>query len=202
MAGISNQEAVWEKMLRIKTTGRDDSRSDSYKYPYEPTPYPVLERLANTGYIGKQNLLLDYGCGKGRVDFFMSYQTRCRTIGIEYHDRVYEGAMANLERAASSGRVQFELANAEQFPVPVEVDRIYFFNPFSVEILIKALARVLESYYEKPREILFFFYYPSDEYIRYLMERNELQFLEEVDCSDLFEGEKRREKISIWKLLG
>lgn len=201
MGSIANQEAAWEKVLKIKTSGRDDSRSDSFKYPYEPTPYPVLERLANSGYIRKQNVLLDYGCGKGRVDFFLSYQTRCQAIGIEYHDRVYEGALANQERAAASGRVRFELANAEQFPVPTEVDRIYFFNPFSVEILIKAIARVTESYYEQPREILFFFYYPSDEYIGYLMEQDAFTFLEEINCDDLFEGEKRREKISIWRFM-
>ena len=34
--------------------------------PYEPTPYSVLERLANAGYIRKGNIPLDYGCGKGK----------------------------------------------------------------------------------------------------------------------------------------
>lgn len=62
-------ETKWDKFLRIHTTGRDDSHADQYRYPYEPTPYPVLERLANTGLIRKGNTLLDYGCGKGRVDF-------------------------------------------------------------------------------------------------------------------------------------
>lgn len=51
--------------------GRDDSNADRYRYPYEPTPYSVLERLANAGYMRKGNTLLDYGCGKGRVDFFL-----------------------------------------------------------------------------------------------------------------------------------
>ena len=36
--------------MKIKTSGRDDSRSDQYRYPYEPTPYSVLERLAGSGY--------------------------------------------------------------------------------------------------------------------------------------------------------
>lgn len=63
-------ETRWDKLLHIQTMGRDDSNSDQYRYPYEPTPYSVLERLANTGYIRKNNTLLDYGCGKGRVDFF------------------------------------------------------------------------------------------------------------------------------------
>ena len=61
-------EKQWDKLLKIKTTGRDDSRSDAYHYPYEPTPYEVLERIAATGYIGKTNTLVDYGGGKGRVD--------------------------------------------------------------------------------------------------------------------------------------
>jgi len=30
-------EAQWDKLLHIKTTGRDDSRADQYRYPYEPT---------------------------------------------------------------------------------------------------------------------------------------------------------------------
>ena len=74
-----DNENTWDKLLQIKTTGRDDSNSDTYRYPYEPTPYSVLERLANSGWIRKQDVVLDYGCGKGRVDFFLSYQTRANT---------------------------------------------------------------------------------------------------------------------------
>lgn len=39
------QEVRWDRLLRIKTAGRDDSSADQYRYPYEPTPYSVLERL-------------------------------------------------------------------------------------------------------------------------------------------------------------
>ena len=39
-------EIRWDKLLHIQTMGRDDSNSDQYRYPYEPTPYSVLERLA------------------------------------------------------------------------------------------------------------------------------------------------------------
>ena len=182
------EEKKWDKLLQIHTTGRDDSNSDQYRYPYEPTPYSVLERLANSGLLRKENTLLDYGCGKGRVDFFLSYQTRCHTIGVEYNERIYEKAVENREQGAAAERTEFVLADAVQFSVPTEVDRIYFFNPFSIEILKKVLARVLESYYENPRELLLFFYYPSDEYISYLMTVDELIFSDEIDCRDLFPG--------------
>ena len=89
----NKNETRWERFLQICTMGRDDSNADQYRYPYEPTPYSVLERLANTGLIRKDNTLLDYGCGKGRIDFFLSYQTRCQSIGIEYDERIYEKAI-------------------------------------------------------------------------------------------------------------
>ena len=86
-------EVRWDRLLRIKTAGRDDSSADQDRYPYEPTPYSVLERLAGSGWIRKGNILLDYGCGKGRVGLFMSCQTRCRSIGVEYDPRIYEKAL-------------------------------------------------------------------------------------------------------------
>ncbi len=191
----------WDKLLRIKTTGRDDSMADQYRYPYEPTPYSVLERLAGSGYISKRNVLLDYGCGKGRVDFYLSYQTRCRTLGIEYDPRMYERALSNQQTAVSGRRASFVLVNAEQYPVPAEVDRCYFFNPFSVEILQKVMARILDSYYENPRNIQLYFYYPSDEYVAYLMTQELLIFVDEIDCGDLFEGKDPREKILIFEIM-
>ena len=193
-------EEKWDSLLHIQTTGRDDSHSDQYRYPYEPTPYSVLERLANSGYIRKENTLLDYGCGKGRVEFFLSWQTRCRSIGIEYDERIYGKAVENQRTAVSSGTVTFCGEDASQFELPDSVDRIYFFNPFSVEILRKVIHRVLESYYAVPREILLFFYYPSDEYISYLMTVDELTFSDEIDCRDLFESNDPRERIVIFEL--
>ena len=106
------KEKEWEKLLRIKTTGRDDTRSDTFRYPYEPTSYEVLERLANTGIIGKNNTLLDYGCGKGRVSIFMAYQTKCHSIGIEYDERIYNRALANKTDAVSGNKVKFLCVDA------------------------------------------------------------------------------------------
>ena len=194
------KEEKWDKLLQIRTTGRDDSHADQYRYPYEPTPYPVLERLANGGYIRKGNTLLDYGCGKGRVDFFLSWQTRCRSIGIEYDERIYEKAVENQNMSSVSGRVTFQAVDAGEFPVPESEDRIYFFNPFSLEILQKVISRIRDSYYEAPREILLFFYYPSDEYISFLMTVNELTFYDEIDCGDLYDGKDSRERIVIFKM--
>lgn len=194
-------DRIWDKLFKIKTTGRDDSRADSYRYPYEPTPYAVLERLGSSGLIGKGDVLLDYGCGKGRVDFFLSYQTRAKSIGIEYDERIYEKAIQNKETAISGNLVSFVLGSAETYQVPKNVTRCYFFNPFSVEILMKVMARISRSYYEYPREILLFFYYPSEEYISYLVSLDYIEFVDEIDFRDLFKTDNERERIVVFQLV-
>ena len=197
---MTDNENTWDKLLQIKTTGRDDSNADQYRYPYEPTPYIVLERLANSGLISKRDVVLDYGCGKGRVGFFLSYQTKANTIGIEYDERIYQTLLENHKTAVSRIRTQFVLARAEEYEVPGEVTMCFFFNPFSVELLKKVMARIKKSYYEKLREVLLFFYYPSEEYISYLMTVDELEFYDEIACGDLFEGNDTRERILIFRL--
>ena len=195
-----DKEQSWDKLLQIKTIGRDETNADQYHHPYEPTPYAVLDRLAGSGLIGKEDVVLDYGCGKGRVGFFLSYRTKANIIGIEYDEHIYRGAVENRKTAASKAKAEFVPVNAESYAVPQNVNRCYFFNPFSVEILHKVMARILESYYENPRELLLFFYYPSDDYIAYLMTVEELEFYDEIECDDLFEGNDHRERILIFTL--
>jgi SAM-dependent methyltransferase len=193
-------EHTWDQRLRIQTAGRDACNADRYHHPYEPTPYCVLERLADSGLIGEGDTVLDYGCGKGRVGFFLSHQTGAKAVGIEYDARIYSAALENQKIAAQGQKTAFALTRAEEYRLPPEVNRCYFFNPFSVEILRKVMARIIESYYGHPREIFLFFYYPSDEYISYLMQVDELEFYDEIECDDLFEGRDARERIMIFYL--
>ena len=157
----------------------------------------LFERLANSGYIGKNNTILDYGCGKGRVSFFLSSQLRCHCIGVEYDERIFEAAKRNKQSAVQAGRVELVCAKAEEYAVPDTADRFYFFNPFSVEILKRVMGRVRESWDGRERQ--FYFYYPSDEYLSYLMTVEELMFMDEIDCRDLFEGNDPRERIIVFE---
>ena len=191
-------ETQWDRFLKIKTTGRDDSNSNRYNYPYEPTPYEVLERLAGSGFLSKKNVLLDYGCGKGRACYYLSWQCRCRCIGVEYDDRIFKALGKNKKTAVSASLVETVHSKAEEYDLPADVDRIFFFNPFSVEILRVIMKKVLDSWFDEPREILLFFYYPSDEYVAWLMSVHDLMFLDEIDCSDLYHSDCRRERVMVY----
>lgn len=192
-------EVHYDKKLKISTTERDDYHADEYRYPYEPTPYKVLERLAESKYIDRDSYVVDYGCGKGRVGFYLHDVIGCYVTGIEYDERIYAQALENLKTHPVKGGVEFICTDAVDYQV-TGADCFYFFNPFSVEILRGVLGKIIESYYDEPREMKLFFYYPSDEYLACLMTAYELAFLDEIDCSDLFSGNNKRERILIFTL--
>jgi len=192
-------EIEWERKLNICTIDRDDTKEDANHYPYEPTPYVVLERLADSGYIVCDNSVVDYGCGKGRVGFFLNHQLGCKVLGIDFDERMCALAWENRSTYGADKGVEFECISAEKFEISDE-DSFYFFNPFSVTILQSVIGKIRKSYYENPREMKLFFYYPSDEYVSYLMTVRELCFMDEIDCRDLFEGKNEREKILIFEM--
>ena len=186
----------WEKKLRIRTGGGSSHAADGENFPYEPTPYSVLERLAKSGYLKKDHTLIDYGCGKGRASFLLSYLTRCRVIGIDYNEDLIRKAEEN-RMASGMTEITFIHGRAEQYELTNE-DSFFFFNPFSEQVLQKVIDQILWSWYEAPRKMQLFFYYPTDEDVALLMTTDELMFQDEIDCSDLFDGNDKRERILIF----
>lgn len=198
--GKTDLENIVDKQLKIQTIGRDDSKEDDYHHPYEPTPYTVLERLVKSEYITKDNIVVDYGCGKGRVSFYLSAKIGCKIIGVDFDERMINKALENNKSFSGKKKPEFVCDSAENYEI-TDTDCFYFFNPFSIKILHSVLGKILDSYYENPRSMTLFFYYPDEEYVAYLMTKNEIMFVDEIDCSDLFEGENERERILIFEMV-
>lgn len=192
--------------LHIETTGRNDSFSTNHLYPYEPTSYPVLDRLIESGYISREDTVLDYGCGKGRVPIYLSHKIGCRTIGVELMDEFYGAALKNVDRyhkhvkAADNTDIEIVHLSAQKYVIPKSVNCFFFFNPFSIEVFKSVMGKVVEAYYEKERRMMMFFYYPQDEYIAYLSTIDEVMFADEIDCTDLFNEKDSRNRIMIYEI--
>lgn len=192
-------ELELDKLLRIKTSGRDDSNSDLTNFPYEPTPYSVLELLANSGYLSKNDVVIDFGSGKGRVDFYLAYYLKCHMIGVEYDNRLFQRAISNLKDAKSKSRVEFVLKNASEYEIPDNAKALYFFNPFNVSVLIDVINNLRESIRKNKRNVLLIFYYPSKKYLEYLNSEKDIKHIDDLDCKELFNNDSR-EVISIYKI--
>jgi SAM-dependent methyltransferase len=190
-------EEEWEHLLGIRTGGRDDSHFDGAHHPYEPTDYCVLERLASFGYIGKKNVLLDYGSGKGRVCFFMAHETGCRAVGVECDERLWKKSMENRETFSRKQKISFVHQEAALFRVPDDVDTCFFFNPFDLSIWQEVFQNLKASWNRKNREIRLFLYFPEEDTEKYLKNMDNIRQEAEIDCGDLFPIEDTREKILI-----
>lgn len=199
MRATPASDASWEKKLNIRTAAADYEKDDRHHNRYEPTEYAVLERLAASGRIEKGDVLVDYGCGKGRVGFFLNYALGIDTVGVEYSPEIYRAAEQNRQDYVRSTGVDFVCESAENYEIG-RANCFYFFNPFSVSILQAVIGKILASYYENPRPMRLFFYYATDEYLNILMTEDALEPDGEIDCRDLFHNDDPREKILVFKI--
>jgi len=191
-------EEIIDRILKINTSGRKDSHADTQHHPYEATPYEVLDRLIESGYLDDVDSLIDYGCGKGRAALYISYKTGIKTTGIEYDTELYSDAEEN-RRTSGIDNASFVCENAENYEIS-GADAFYFFNPFSSKILSSVLNRIEVSYYDDPRGMYLFFYYPDDDYLSLLMTHPLLMSSDEIDCRDLFEKSDPRERILVFEI--
>ena len=190
----------WDRRLRIRTVGREDEANANYS-PYEPTPYAVLERLAERGVFRRRHRLLDYGCGKGRVAFFMASVVGCRVTGIDHAQKLIDIARENRRACRAGDRVILVRALAEQYD-PSDSDAFFFFNPFSEKVFGAVLRRILDAWAAQPRAMTLCCYYPSEAWLQLLDAAPELTLADDIDCGDLFNGRDPRERAVVYTLPG
>lgn len=178
---ILEKDRFWDEKLNIFTSVSDHSEEDDSNYGYDPTPYIVLEEILKSDLLGKDDVLVDYGCGKGRLGFFFHNQTGCKVIGLDHSKRMIKKANKNLKNYGSSDEICFIHTKAEEY-VPVDdANRFYFFNPFSSKIFAKVLEKIQQSHDKNPREIIVFFYYSTIEYKLYLKTEPRLELVDSME---------------------
>lgn len=185
-----------DKNLNINTSGIDDTLEDFHHNRYEPTPYQVIDLLIQSEYIHSNDIVLDVGCGKGRVSLYLNYMLHCKVIGIDFNENLID--IANENKNNLKCDVEFKCISAQDYIIKDETC-FYFFNPFSIEIFFSVINNILISYYENPREIKIFLYYPDDDYLSYMMGLDEFICSDEIDCSEFFDKDVR-ERILVFEL--
>lgn len=125
--------------LGIYTGGLITKYADALHSVDQPTPYDVLEKIAESSILTPEDVLVDFGCGRGRVCFYLADRVGCRCVGIERAEPIFKRTMKNLDSyTGDRRRVSFRLGEAEEFdPVPNGITAAYLFNPFAGQIFEK-----------------------------------------------------------------
>jgi SAM-dependent methyltransferase len=131
---------------------------------YAPTDYRNIGRALQLLDISGSDVLLDMGCGLGRVVLFAAkYYSFRKIIGIDISHHLVAIAQENRARAIrhlSCKEVDIIAADATQYEIPDDVTVIYFANPFAGDALAKVFAAIHASVTRQPRPVRLLCIYP------------------------------------------
>jgi SAM-dependent methyltransferase len=200
------KEYYYDKLMGVKTSGDQDGFNKSFHYHrYEPTPYSALEELSNNYKITSSERIVDFGCGKGRLNFFIHYNFHATVVGIEMNEDFYNEAIENRtsylkKTSTSNDDIQFYCCLAEEYQVDPSDNRFYFFNPFSIQIFMKTINNILLSVEKFQRDIELILYYPSEDYIYYLENDTSFEMKKEIILPYFYEHNSN-ERFLIYQLV-
>ena len=190
-------EQSFEKLLNISTSGNQKNFNEFIHYNrYEPTSYYVLEAILHNYPLLESDNIVDFGSGKGRLNFFLNYFFKCKVTGVEMNKYYYEEA---LEKGHDCSKISFVNCIAEDYEINSKENKFYFFNPFSVQIFIKVVTNIIYSVVDEYRPVDLILYYPSDDYIYYLENYTIFQLIKEIKLNKHYEQDNR-EKILVYRL--
>lgn len=197
-------EHDYDKLLNIKTLGKGSPDNVTHYFPYEPTPYEALEILVHEYEVKNSDYFVDFGCGLGRLNFFLHYHYHVHVTGIEMDELSYRKALKNKESYTKKARNVVERLNflncrAEEYSISDLDNRFYFFNPFSVHIFQHVLNRIILSYEAAPREIDIILYYPSEDYIFHMEKNTAFKLANEIVIPELYK-KNQNERFLVYRL--
>lgn len=198
-------EQDYERLLNIETKKEQKNFHQSLHYNrYEATPYSALELLFKEYKVCDSDYIVDYGCGKGRLLFYINHFFNSNVTGVEMDKNFYNDCLSNtnsylLNHKKSIGIINFVNDFAENYIVSEKDNKFYFFNPFSIQIFMKIVDNILESIEKCNRVVDIVLYYPSDDYIYYLESCTAFTLIKEVKIDELFIKDSR-ERFLVYRL--
>ncbi len=104
--------------------------------PYVPTPHEVVRKMLKLADLKPGEVVLDLGCGDGRVLVIAAKEFGAKAIGIELRRDLVEAAMRNVIEAGVEDKVMILHGNFFEMKLP-EADVIFLYLLTSVNERLK-----------------------------------------------------------------
>ena len=172
-----------DKKLNIQTDETYHFQDNSSLFKdgqiYQPTPYYMLEKIVDYLKPKPEDILVDFGSGKGRVVFFMALQRLKKVTGLELNRELIDIAQKNLN-SFSLSHSPIEFVNADASTFRIQDESIFFmFNPFGSKTIGKVIDNIKHSLITNPRQVQIVYYSPA--YRNLLYSQDWLSLRKDID---------------------
>jgi hypothetical protein len=138
-----------------------------HRVRYKPSGWRTLRRILPPGSVGRDDVLIDFGCGMGRVVYQAAAQYDLRrVIGVELSADLAAHARDNLERNRARLRcadVSIVVADVLDYAIPDDVTIAYFYNPFTGPVFQAVVDGLVASARRAPRRLRVVYANPIEE---------------------------------------
>jgi len=156
---------------------------------HSPTLYSEIQRMIDYLKFKKNDVFIDFGCGKGRVIFLVATQRLKNVVGIEFNPRLANIAKKNLNNLKPQfNQTPVELIAGDALGCDVKEGTVfYMFNPFGLDTFTGVIEKIRESLKTHRRAIRIVYRNPV-----YIDVLNDINWL-------IPEGQIDRTEIFVWR---
>jgi SAM-dependent methyltransferase len=153
----------WARLEDLRVASPNKSRGTRY----EPARVLIVRRLFSrlSPLLPERRVLVDFGCGKGRVLLVAAEQGFHGARGVEFSPELCAVARRNCEAHArtlgTACNFRVSEGDAVDYPIGQDENVFFFFNPFDVTVLARVLDNVVASLLAHRRPVFVCFYNPQ-----------------------------------------
>lgn len=178
-SAVNIADFIIDGFLHVNTTKAMflSQHDNKVNYMYEPFPYIKMKRLFKNYSFSESDGFVDIGCGKGRVLVGAALNGCVNIYGIDISKELLEYAENNLAKCRKKTDLNYKLLclDARDFTFSPDINKVFFYNPFSYRIFLKVLKSLKKSIEDNPRDVTIFLAGP-EHVTRYLVDDNVFYF--------------------------
>lgn len=156
---------MWDVNHAVDTCGEVPLASLDFQSPHKSkdlnyaSHHPLVTKLALAALdIDHRNYtFIDFGCGKGRVLLLASEFPYRKIVGLEFAPQLARTAQQNVQTYRSKTMKCHDISvvctDVANYTLPSEPDILYFYNPFSPEVMRLVAEEISRSLQRSQRDV-------------------------------------------------
>lgn len=129
------------KLIRLLKERFQGRRSPHHEIDFLGTPVGLIEPILRTLSLGPESVLVDLGCGDGRIVRVAAEVFGCRAVGVEHNPSLAARAKLEAAKSTHSDLIEIRQESAEEADLS-EATVVFMFLPLNVLPAVLGAARL------------------------------------------------------------